>query len=196
MSRRARASGRSIRMCRSNLPARITAGSRCSRELVAAITSNPRSPWCASSDVSSWLTARRDSWSGVLSRRCATESNSSKKSRQGRFCSAVSNALSMMRAEPPTMPESRSPRRHVHEVEVVLARDCAREERLADAGRAVEENAVPVDPVSLRLLRVPEHQADRVAHLALERVHAADVGERRQLLGRLHLELAAAVAAP
>src|SRR3954466_16353179 len=121
----------------------MTAGSRCSIEFVAAITSSPRSPWCASSDVSSWLTVRRDSWSGVLSRRCATESNSSKKSRQGRFCSAVSNASSVLlglrqglvdvatRAADDARDEVAG--RHVNEVEVVLAGDRAREERLADA---------------------------------------------------------------
>jgi hypothetical protein len=32
------------------------------------------------------------------------------------------------------------------------------EERLADAGRAVQQDAVPVDPVALRVVRVLEHE--------------------------------------
>ena len=66
----------------------------------------------------------------------------------------------------------------------------AREERLADARRAVQQDPVPLDAVALGVVGVLEHQADGVAHLLLERLHAADVVERRQLLGRLHLEVA------
>jgi hypothetical protein len=107
--RRASASGRSMRMCRSKRPGRTTAGSRCSTEFVAATTSSRLSSRLPSSAVSSPFTVRRDSWSGVESRRWATESNSSKNSRHGRFCSAVSNALSMLRAEPPCIELMRSP---------------------------------------------------------------------------------------
>src|SRR5829696_5065276 len=68
-----------------------------------------RSSRWASNEVRSWLTVRRDSWSGVLSRRWAIESNSSKKSRHGNFPSAVSKALSMFWAEPPCSELTRSP---------------------------------------------------------------------------------------
>ena len=82
----------------------------------------------------------------------------------------------------------------VQQAHLVLACDRPGEERLADAGRAVQQDAVPVDPVALSVVRVLEHQADCVAHFLLQLIHPADVGERRQLLRRLDLELAAAVA--
>ncbi len=86
-------------------------------------------------------------------------------------------------------------RRNVDEVQPVLAGDRVREEGLADPGRAVKQDAVPVDSVTLRVLRVLEHEADGVADLLLQLLHPADVGERGQVVGRLHLEVTAPVTA-
>jgi hypothetical protein len=70
-------------------------------------------------------------------RRCATESNSSKNSRHGRFRSAVSNALSMFCADPPCSELTRSPVETWMKFSPYSPGDRLREEGLADAGRPV-----------------------------------------------------------
>ena len=79
----------------------------------------------------------------------------------------------------------------VHQAEPVLTGNRSSEERLADSRRAMEQDAVPFDPVPLGVVRMLEHQPDRLANLLFQALHPPDVFERRELVGCLHLELAA-----
>jgi hypothetical protein len=60
----------------------------------------------------------------------------------------------------------------------------------------MKQDPVPLKAVTLSLVGVLEHQPDRVAHLLFDRIHATDVGERGQLVGRLHLKVAAPATHP
>ena len=84
--------------------------------------------------------------------------------------------------------------RDVDEAQLVLAGDRLGEVGLTDAWRPVQEDPVPFDSVTLGVVGVLQHEPDGVADLLLERFHPAHVLEGGQLLRRLNLELAAAVA--
>src|SRR5690349_23377718 len=80
------------------------------------------------------------------------------------------------------------------EVQSELARDRLGNVGLADAGWAVQQDAVPLDSVARSVVGVLQDEPDRVADLLLQRLHPADVVERRQLVRVLNLEIAAATA--
>src|SRR5207245_1314166 len=64
-------------------------------------------------------------------------------------------------------------RADLDEPERELAGECAREVRLADAGGAVQEEAVPVDSVLVGPVGEGEQEPERRLRLLLDRVHAA-----------------------
>ena len=173
-----------------------TAGSRCSIEFVAAITSSPplaavrlergqqlvdRAPRLLVGRVVAPLRDRVELVEEEQARQVLLAP-----SRTPCRCSAPSR---------PTIPETRSPVETWMKLRPYSPAIACAKNVLPTPGRAVEQDAVPLDPVALGLLGVLEHQPDGVAHLLLERLHPADVLERRQLVRRLHLEVAAAVAA-
>ena len=108
MAARAGASGRSTRMWRSKRPGRMTAGSRESRSLVAAMTMSSGTRRHFSTSRSSSLTVRRASWLPKSSRRWAMESNSSKNRMHGMRSAAKAKARRRLRAASPAYGDATS----------------------------------------------------------------------------------------
>jgi hypothetical protein len=67
--------------------------------------------------------------------------------------------------------------RRPDEAEIELAGDCSREERLAAARRAVQQDAVAHDAVAARLIGASMDGGNDPAHLVLQGVHAANARE-------------------
>ena len=82
----------------------------------------------------------------------------------------------------------------VDEAQAELPRDRAGHVGLAHSRWPVQQDAVPLDAVALGIVRMLQHQPDRLPHLLLQPLHTAHVRERDLVLRGLHLELAAAVA--
>ena len=106
MHRRAASSGKGIEMWRSKRPGRIAASSSVDLLLVAAITIRSGTSRADSNSRSNWFTTRVDSVShDESSRRCAIESNSSKKRMQGLCFAAFANTSATCLLDSPAKPE-------------------------------------------------------------------------------------------
>ena len=169
-------------------PGRMTAGSRESRSLVAAMTMSSGTRRHCSTSRSSSLTVRRASWF------CRGRPGAGRWSRTRRRTGC--RGCGRGEGEGPPQVAGRLAgvgrhhvgRRDVDEVEAELAGRGPGDERLAHPRRAVEQEAVPAQPVGPGLAGEGQHEAEGVLQLGLQGVHAADVGEGGQVGGALHVE--------
>ena len=157
-------SGRSTTIWRSKRPGRSSAGSRMSGRLVAAMRMMLSFISKPSISTSSWLSVcSRSSWPPPrpAPRWRPTASISSMKMMQGEFCLACSNRSRTREAPTPTNISTKSEPEIEKNGHARLARDGAREQRLAGAGRAVQQHALgDARPERLELLRVLEELLD------------------------------------
>ncbi len=177
---RAGSSGGSTSSVRSSRPGRRSAVSTSHGWLVAASTKTPSlSAWAPSSSASSWLTTLRPpEWRRWL-RFWPIASSSSRNSTHGPARRAAANASWSLRSDSPSHMSSTSLRPIEKKLGAELAGDGAGEERLAAAGRAVEQQ-----PAAQRLavvgaqLGVAQRREEGGVQARLDLVEPADVGER------------------
>ena len=177
---RAGRSGGSTSTVRSSRPGRRSAVSTSHGWFVAASTNTPSLSACApSSSASSWLTTLRPpEWRRWL-RFWPSASSSSRKSTQGAARRAASNASCSRRSDSPSHMSSTSLRPSEKNARAELAGDRAREERLAAAGRAVQQQAAAQRLAVVRAqLGVAQRREEGGVQARLDLLQAADVGER------------------
>ena len=173
-------SGRSTTIWRSKRPGRSSAGSRMSGRLVAAIRMMLSFISKPSISTSSWLrVCSRSSWPPPMPapRWRPTASISSMKMMQGEFCLACSKRSRTREAPTPTNISTKSEPEIEKKGTPGLTGDGAGEQRLAGAGRAVEQHALrDAGAERLELLRVLEELLDLV-ELLHGLVGSGDVAE-------------------
>ena len=179
--RRPLRSGRSTTIWRSKRPGRSSAGSRMSGRFVAAIRMMLSLIVKPSISTSSWFSVcSRSSWPPPrpAPRWRPTASISSMKMMHGLACLACSKRSRTRRAPTPTNISTKSEPGDGEERDAGLAGDRAGEQRLAGAGRAVEQHALgDARAERLELLRVLQELLD-LLELLDRLVHAGDVLER------------------